>query len=83
MSSSHIPDAAPMSGNVPGPNLVTHASTSMGALSVYGLNGNIANSHNTGSSLSIAAAAAAVAPVGFDVDSPEDMDFEATRTKRS
>jgi hypothetical protein len=55
----------------------------MGALSVYGSNGNIANSHNTGSSLSIAAAAAAVAPVGFDVNSPEEMDFEATRTKRS
>jgi hypothetical protein len=29
------------------------------------------------------AAAAAVAPVGFDVDLPEDMDFEATHTKRS
>jgi hypothetical protein len=28
-------------------------------------------------------AAAAVAPVGFDVDLPEDMDFEATCMKRS
>jgi hypothetical protein len=57
----------------------------MGAFSVYGSNSNIANSHNTGSSLSIAAAAAAapVAPVGFDMNLPEDMDFEATRTKRS
>jgi hypothetical protein len=55
----------------------------MGALSMYGSNGNIANSHNMGSSLSIAADAAAVAPVGFDVDLPEDMDFEVTRTKRS
>jgi len=41
---------------------------------------------NIGSSLSIAAAAvaaAAAAPVGFNLDSPEDMDFEAMREKRS
>jgi hypothetical protein len=49
---------------------------------VHGSNVNITNPHSRGSSLSIAAAAAA-APVGFDLDSPEDMDFEATRTKRS
>lgn len=84
MSSSHVPDAAPTSGNVPGPNLMTHASsTSMvaanendaatfgfnvdnGASSMYGSNGNIANPHGMGSSLSIASAAAAVALVGFD-----------------
>jgi hypothetical protein len=34
-----------------------------------------------GSSLSIAAAAAAVALVGFDVDSPEEMDVEVSQTE--
>jgi hypothetical protein len=36
-----------------------------------------------GSSLSIAAAAAAVALVGFDVDSPEEMDVEVKCMKCS
>jgi hypothetical protein len=54
-----------------------------GASSMYGSNGNIANPHSMGSSLSIAPAVAAVALVGFDMDSPKDMDFEVMRMKHS
>jgi hypothetical protein len=39
--------------------------------------------HTTRAQVAAAAAVAAVAPVGFDMDLPKDMDFEATRTKRS
>ena len=63
-----------------GSNVNVGASNTTNALApdAHGSNSNI------GSSLSIAAAAAAAAaPVGFNLDSPEDMDFEAMREKRS
>lgn len=65
-----------------GSNVNVGASNTANALApvAHGSNSNI------GSSLSIAAAAvaaAAAAPVGFNLDSPEDMDFEAMREKRS